>query len=519
MENSLQIASRDASIFSLTPQAAVAPRTAAEIGELVRMAGSRSSRMSLTVRSGGTDMSGGPLTSSVVINMQKHFTKIGSIKNSTIPVQPGAWYRDLEEKLIVHHLMLPCYPASKNICTLGGMVANNAGGEKTLSYGKTAEYVKKLRLVLSDGQEYSCQPLTRRELSAKLSQRNFEGRLYQRLFKLLEKNYEVIQAAKPNVSKNSAGYALWDIWNKDTQIFDLTRLFSSSQGTLGIITEITFKLVTPKPHSQLLVIFLPDLTQLADVIKTVLTYAPESFEAYDDHTLRLARTITSRLLHIRGLPKLTLLAEFTGHDAKEVLQRVQAVRAALKRFAARTRLAKSPAETANYWSIRRESFNLLRHGARDHYATVPFIDDVIVRPEFLPEFLPRLQEIMERYMLHYTIAGHVGDGNFHIIPLMNTSDPEFLHTIEAVADQVCDLVLEFKGSLTAEHNDGLIRSHYLKKMFGEEVYSLFVETKKIFDPKNIFNPGKKVHADWEFAKQHIARFSSDTLEVSEGPMH
>jgi FAD/FMN-containing dehydrogenase len=184
---------------------------------------------------------------------------------------------------------------------------------------------------------------------------------------------------------------------------------------------------------------------------------------------------------------------------------VQAAQAAVKRFHVRLRLPHSLAETANYWAIRRESFNLLRHGAKNNDVTVPFIDDIIVRPEYLPEFLPRLSAIMHEHKLHYTIAGHVGDGNFHIIPLMDTKSPDFLTTFEAVADKVSDLVLEFKGSLTAEHNDGLIRSHYLKKMFGENIFNLFVETKKIFDPKNIFNPGKKINADWEFAKQHIAR--------------
>lgn len=450
-------------------------------------------------------MSGGPLSASVVVDMQKHFTQIGLVKNSTVTVQPGVWYRDLEAALSPHHLMLPCYPASKNICTLGGMVANNAGGEKTLTYGKTADYVKRLKVVLSDGHEYSFSALIKRELGAKIARKNFEGRLYQRLFKILDKNYAAIQAAKPNVPKNSAGYALWDVWNKDSQIFDLTRLFAGSQGTLGIITKITFRLVSPKPFSQLLVIFLPDLAQLTDIIKTVLMYAPESFESYDDHTLRLTRTVKSRLLHLRGLPKLTLLAEFTGYSASEVALRVQAAQAAVRRFPVRMRLPASLAETANYWSIRRESFNLSRHGAKNNHIIAPFIDDIIVRPEYLPEFLPRLSKIMDQHKLHYTIAGHVGDGNFHTMPLMDTSDPDFLKTIEAVADKVCDLVLEFKGSLTAEHNDGLIRSHYLPKMFGEKIYNLFVETKKIFDPKNIFNPGKKVHANWDFAKDHIVQ--------------
>lgn len=496
-------ASRDASIFEVHPKQVVAPRDSQELAHLVARA--LPENFSLTARGGGTDMSGGPLTSSTVIDMQKHFTKIGPLKHSRITVQPGVWYRDLEKYLAPHQLLLPSYPASKDSCTVGGMVANNAGGEKSLTYGQTADYVHALKVVLSDAQEYVLRPLTRAERETKLKQADFEGDFYRQMFELVENNYAVIQAAKPNVSKNSAGYALWDVWDRKQQIFDLTRLFSGSQGTLGLITEITFKLVTPKPHSQLLVIFLRDLAPLAQLIKTVLTYTPESFESYDDHTLRLAKTVKSRLLHIRGLPKLTLLAEFTGYNVAEIAQRVAAAQAAVKRFPVRLRLPTTSAETDNYWAIRRESFNLLRHGAKHNHAIVPFIDDIIVRPEYLPEFLPRLSAIMQQYKLTYTIAGHVGDGNFHIIPLMNTASADFLKTIEEVADKVCDLVLEYKGSLSSEHNDGLIRSHYLKKMFGEEVYNLFVATKKIFDPHNIFNPGKKVGADWNWAKQHIAK--------------
>lgn len=500
----LDRASRDASLFIISPQAVATPHDGADVAALATWAAAKADR-SLTVRSGGTDMSGGPLTASVVVDIQKHFTRIGPVENSTVTVQPGAWYRDLEKYLTPRGLLLPSYPASKDICTVGGMVANNAGGEKTLIYGKTANYVSRLKAVLSDGREYIFRPLTSLELKKKMSQSDFEGNLYRRLFELLEKNYVLIQAGKPKVSKNSAGYALWDVWNRDTQMFDLTQLFCGSQGTLGIITEIKFRLVSPAPHTQMLVIFLRDLARLAEIVKTILIYTPEAFESYDDHTLHLALGVFQNLLaHFRKLPKLTLLAEFSGHDKAEVNSRVQAARSAVKRFGVRTRLAASDSETAKYWATRRESFNLLRRHSKDK-VTAPFIDDIIVPPEHLPEFLPLLNQILARFDLIYTIAGHVGDGNFHIIPLMDPRRPDFVHVIENLGDEVNNLVLKFGGSLTAEHNDGLIRSHYLKKMFGEEVYSLFVKVKNIFDPKNIFNPGKKINSDWEYSKQHLIK--------------
>lgn len=517
--------SRDTSLFAVVPQGVAQPRNSADIGELVRQA-SQTPGLSLTARSGGTDMTGGPLTTSVVVDMTKHFTKLANPVNNTISVQPGVYYRDLAKHLTPYNLLLPSYPASKDICTLGGMVANNSGGEKSLIYGKTADYVQELQVILSDGEEYTLRSLNRAELEKKMNQKNFEGESYRRVFQLLDKNYEAIQQAKPRVSKNSAGYALWDVWNRDTGIFDLTRLFSGSQGTLGIITSIVFRLVSPAPNSQMLVVFMRDLAPLAAIVRAVLTYHPETFESYDDHTLKLAvrflpdlwrkmpaKNLFSLLISFLpelkmiitgGSPKLVLLAEFTGHNRQEIEKRARACQALLKNFPVQTRLARTEQEVSKFWTIRRESFNLLRqhvHGKR----TAPFIDDIIVRPEVLPEFLPRLDEIISQYDITYTIAGHVGDANFHIIPLMNPARPDFVDIIKKLSEEVYELVLEYNGSITAEHNDGLIRSHYLKTMFGEDVYNLFVETKKIFDPQNIFNPGKKVNADWIFAQRHLIK--------------
>ena len=124
--------------------------------------------------------------------------------------------------------------------------------------------------------------------------------------------------------------------------------------------------------------------------------------------------------------------------------------------------------------------------------TAPFIDDFVVPPATLPEFLPKLEEILSKYNFVYTVAGHVGDGNFHIIPLVDPNDPSVPKTIDALSHKVYDLVLAYGGSISGEHNDGLVRTPYVEKMFGPAMYALFMEVKKIFDPHNLFNPGKKV---------------------------
>lgn len=517
--------SRDASLFSVKPQVVVAPKDVADIKALVNFVNwNKSLKLSLTARSGGTDMTGGPLNTSIIVDMARHMNTPSRLFPDRAIVQPGLYYRDFERETLKHGLLLPSYPASREICTVGGMVANNSGGEKTLTYGQTERYVAALKAVLRDGNEYSFGPLDREGLDEKMNLQTLEGQVYRDIFKLVEENYERIKNAKPDVSKNSSGYFLWNVWDKHT--FDMSKLFTGSQGTLGIMTEITFNLIKPKKHSKLLVIFMKELKPLAQVINSVLQHRPESFEAYDDQTLKLtlrflpqfvkligARNIFSLawqflpefgLILAGGFPKLVLLAEFTGHTEAEVDRKISFAKHDLKLFKIRTRTTRTEAEAKKYWTIRRESFNLLRQRIKGK-RTAPFIDDVIVRPERLPDFLPELKKLMEPYKdnLFYTIAGHAGDGNFHVIPLVTAGDPKLKKIIPELSRKVYDLVLKFGGSITGEHNDGLIRSPFLKQMYGEEVYMLFEKVKAVFDPDNIFNPGKKVGASFDYSAAHL----------------
>ena len=517
--------SHDASIFEVRPSVVVKPKDTEDLKKLVKFVSENKTNnpeLSITARAGGTDMSGGPLNDSIVVDFVG-FNKVIEVGSGWAVTEPGVYYRDFEKATLAKELLLPSYPASREICMVGGMVANNAGGEKSLTYGKTDNFVEELDVVLSDGENYILKALTSEELESKKSQNDFEGTLYARMHELIEANYQLIQNAKPRVSKNSAGYNLWNIWDRKT--FDLTKLFTGSQGTLGLITKIKFRLVKPKPVSKLLVIFLKDLKILADVINTVMQYKPESFETYDDNTLKLAvrflpglvKSMKGNFLSFAfkflpelwmimsgGVPKLVLLAEFTGEDNVSVSEVSAMVEKELKsKFSVQARIAKDYADAQKYWTMRRESFNLLRKHVSGK-KTAPFIDDVIVPPDKLPEFLPRLDQILSPYKnLIYTLAGHAGDGNFHIIPLMDLSDPSSRGTIQELSEKVYNLVVEFGGSITAEHNDGLIRTPYLGKMYSEQIIELFRKTKEIFDPQNIFNPRKKVNGDLQYAINHI----------------
>ena len=525
-EETLTKYSHDASLLEVKPKVVVFPKDSEDIQKLVHYVVENKSNdpsLSVTVRSAGTCMAGGSINESIIIDVMKYVGGVKSIEGKIATVLPGTFYRDFEPETLKHGLILPCYTASKNLCAIGGMIGNNAAGEKTLIYGKMENYIESLKVIFADGNEYQVKPLSKEELDVKIAQSDYEGTIYKKIWDLIQNNQEEIAKAKPTVSKNSAGYYIWNVW--DGKTFDLTKLIVGSQGTLGIVTEAKLRLVPVKKISKLFVVFLRDLKPLSDLVNEVLTLNPESIESYDDATMKLAVQFFPEMLKTMkatnflklifsfipeagmiltgGLPKLILLVEFSGDDEKEIDEKMKSLQKKIAHFKLKTHLTKSEAEAEKYWTIRRESFNLLRkhvHGRR----TAPFIDDVIVEPKYLPEFLPKMRKILDDYKLLYTIAGHAGNGNFHIIPLMDMKDVKNVDVIMEVSDKVYDLVAQYHGSTTAEHNDGIIRTPYLSKIFNEKTLEIFKEIKAIFDPHSIFNPGKKVNGSLEYMRSHIA---------------
>ena len=509
--------SRDTSIFERTPEVVVFPKSADDVASIVRYARDaalRGEKVSIAPRSAGTDMTGGDLTDSISLVFTKYMNHVVDISNDAVTAEPGVYYRDLEKQTLAKGAgIIASYPASREICALGGMVANNSGGELTLRYGKTARYVRELDVILADGSKATFKKLTFAELSEKMQEESFEGEVYRKSHALIEEHAADIEAARPTVTKNSAGYALWDVINRQKQTFDLTQLFTGSQGTLGIITRAIVGLVKPKKHKAMLVVFLTDIGILPEIVRRVLEASPESFESYDDQTFKLAvRFIPQILRHFGilqmiklafafipemfmvlfgGVPKLVLMAEFAEDTAEEALDKARHARTSLHGMAVRTKLARSETQAAKYWTIRRESFALLRKNLHGLYAA-PFIDDIVVHPDNYPEFIPELNALLQEHHLLYTIAGHIGDANFHIIPLMNLAVEKQRKEILELAPKVYALAAKYKGSITGEHNDGIIRTPYLPIMYGEKICALFAEIKGIFDPQGILNPYKKV---------------------------
>lgn len=519
--------SHDASLFELKPQVVVFPKDDEDIEALVQFVAEHKKdvpNLSITARSRGTDMSGAAINDSIILDTSRYMTGVRDVSSESATVQPGMMYKDFEVETLKYGSILPSYPASRELAGMGGLVNNNSGGEKSLQFGKTDKYVTNLKMVLADGNQYEVTPLTRDELNAKIAKDTFEGRLYRDTYELLDKHYDEIKAAAPKVSKDSTGYHLWNVWDRESGIFDLTKLFVGAQGTLGLMTEATISLVPKPSHSGTLVCYLPDIDNLGEIIPAVLNEKPATFECFDDNTLWLSfkfifafikrlgfvtwimmclQLIPDGLALIRGIPKLILLIEFTGDSEAEVAGKIKTAKENLQKFKF-SYMEANPDEASSrkFWLMRRESFNLLRSKVKDKH-TAPFIDDFVVPPARLSEFLPQLRDIIKKYKLMATIAGHLGDGNFHVIPLMKIEDPKERAKLEPAMKEVNTLVIKYGGSVSGEHNDGMIRGPWLEQMYGPNVLGYMREIKDLYDPLNIFNPHKKTDATWEYSFAHI----------------
>lgn len=540
--------STDYSIFKIIPEVVVFPKHSKDIQTLVKWVktkkeGGGYSDMSITPRALGTCMSGGSLNTSIILDTTRYMSGVLEIvrrddgfqigpSGHTFPIAgfarvlPGTPYRDFEILTKEQNMIFPCFPASKNLCAVGGMVGNNGAGEKTLKYGQNKDFVKELKVVLSDGNEYIVKPLSKIELDAKIIEDTFEGRLYRSIWNLIKRNQDDIKNARPNTNKNSSGYLVWDVWDEETQIFDLTKLIVGAQGTTAIITEITYKLVPIEHYSNLLVVFVDSVNKLPTIVESLKPFDVETIEVYDDHTFSFAVKFFRDFVKDKGLlgvisyffnflpelwlvitggiPKFVVLVEFVSNSREEIHKEILEAKEVLAPHKFKMRVLEDKKSIQKYWDIRRDSFKLLSDHSKK-LRTAPFIDDTIVSPKYLPEFISRLTKILDEYKLLYTIAGHLGNGNLHIIPLMDFNNPNTEKIILELSPKVYELVREYKGSMTAEHNDGLVRTPYLSLMFGETITDIFREIKEIFDEKYMFNPMKKVGATRDNIIDHIIK--------------
>ncbi len=533
--------STDESIFSIMPQLVLKPHSARDVEVAVAVVGRETKRfksLSLTPRGAGTGLSGGSLTDSVVVDTQQSLTNIGELQyraksnEVTVNVEPGVPWRKLEQVLRARGYHIPTYSSSKEICGVGGAVGNNAAGAQAERYGHCVDWVESLEVVLHDGKTYTIAPLTYKEFKTASKKDTAYGRILTELFALLEKHEKAIKKAQPKSKKNTAGYDLWDVlpqgaaaFKKGKGTIDLRRIIAGSQGTIGIITNITFRAIPIPEATTLVCVPIFDLAELPAVIAAAETYNPLELEVFDDRTYDLALQnpdyfkqhtyglnyyrmmlllyTTYHVRFARQLPQLMLLIKLDHETTLKTPASTIAEKVSTKKNVAR--VVYNPLEEQLLWHIRYASYELSK---RQDITKRPaaFLEDMTVPTKQLPAYLTEMQRLFKEFNIQATIHGHAGSGHLHFYPLLDFTQKTTAALIEKMSEQFFALAIKHGGALSGEHNDGIIRTPQLPKLYSSAVVKLFTELEHIFDPDDIFNPGKKVNP--RFVVRDVIRTSN-----------
>ena len=514
-EDVLSQYARDASIFEVRPELVVFPETVEELSNLIVETSKRKAAgesVAITPRNAGTCMSGGSLTERTVVDLSRHFNRIDQpdLQKMSVWVQGGVMHSALEDATHPLGVYFPPYTSSHRICGIGGMLGNNASGEKSVKFGPTSRNVKRIRVLLSDGSSAEFGPLSPEELEDKTHLNSYEGRLYRGVLRLLEDHPAALDH-HPRVKKNAAGYAIWELWNEDRSVFNLSRLFIGAQGTLGFITDTELNLVPFAPASRTILVPIGNLADLTPVVQTMLRYAPDTCETFDRFTYERAKIYfpeDAAKAHLANGKHLVVFAKYERQSQDDADIWAGQAKEALEEAGYRVAWLEDKAVVESYLLIRRQSFAMLLEHPDPGTRAMPYLEDTIVPIRHYGEFLAATEAILSEYDMTYTYAGHIGDGSIRLIPLANMELPDAAERIMESAARIYDLVFAFGGSISVDHNDGLIRTPFLERMYGTELHSMFVEIKQLFDPFGIFNPGKKVGGTRDFALKHIIRINT-----------
>ena len=519
--------STDESIFAIKPQIVIQPKDQKDVETAVQVIAEKTEQfpsLSLTPRAAGTGLSGGSLTDSIVIDVCTHMKAIEDVRKSRghtlITCEPGAMWRDVEKKLKKEGVYLPSFPASKDICSIGGSIANNAAGPDSLRFGHCADWVESLDVTLYDGKTYTIKPINYKELKALTKKDNAHGKLAAEVFALIEENEKVIEQAKPKTKKNSAGYALWDVldtsvasFKKGKGFFDLTRIISGSQGTIGVITSATLRTEPIHQDTELIVVPVFDLMDAGAVIVKALEFNPINVELFDGLTFDLALKnpqffkdrlskmdyykvllsmyTTYHVRYSRKTPEFTLLITL---DKNKLGTRTPAgiVKTLKGNHGKRARVVANPIEKEMFWQVRRASYTLSKF-QDENKRPAAFLEDMTVPPENLSRFFVEIKKLLKKYNVTAAVHGHGGNGHLHFYPLLDFTKKGTVRLVEKMSEDFFTTAVKFNGNICGEHNDGIIRTPHLSKMFNKKTLDLFSAVEHAADPDDIFNPGKKVN--------------------------
>ena len=460
--------SNDASVYQIEPAGVVIPR---HREDLIRVAAiCRKHRAPITMRGGGTSQAGQAIGEGIVVDTSKYFNRLLEVnaEERWARVEPGIVLDELNAQLAGLGLRFAPDISTASRATVGGMMANNSSGARSVLYGKTIDHVLEQTVLLSDGSIANFRDLARDEVPTGES---LEANCYRTVLRLASEHAAEIDRRYPKVLRRVGGYNL-DEFTDPSKPVNLAKIMVGSEGTLGIVLEAKLRLVPLPKAKAVMVIEFADLLEALAATPVILGHHPSAVEVMDkailDNTRQNAALDAIRKSFIEGDPAATLCVEFYGDRKEDLPPRLNALEQDLraKNFGYRYRMETDLAAQTRVWSLREAALGLSM-AMKEDAKSIPFVEDTAVAPERLSEYIGRFLELLRAHETTAGIYAHASVGCLHVRPVINMKTETGVRKFEAIANEVADLVLEFGGALSGEHGDGLVRSPFLQKMFGE----------------------------------------------------
>ncbi len=512
-EYSRNLYATDASAYEMTPIGVVFPESTADVAAVVEYCAEAG--IPVLPRGGGTSLAGQAVNEAVVLDFTRHMDELLDVDPTarTATAQPGIYLGDIDEALAPHDLKFAPDPAWGDKSALGGAIGNNSTGAHSLKYGKTDAYIESCEVVLADGTVTEFGELSVEELHERAdSDGDLEARIHAEVARLIDEESEAIADAYPDLKRNVSGYDL-DMLVEDarTGAVNLGRLMAGSEGTLAVVTEATVALETVPETKAIGLLTYDSLVDAMEDVEPILEHDPAAVEVMDSVLLDLARD-TSEFADVVGmLPEGTdsvLLVEFYAESDRDGKQRVAdliadrvggdsvvAPTAGADELAEKRRYASAAMEAhdadtrAQFWKMRKSGLPILLSRTSDA-KHISFIEDCAIPAEYLPEYVADFQEVLDEQGTFASFYAHAGPGVLHVRPLIDTKTVEGRERMDAIADAVTDLVVEYGGSVSGEHGDGHARTKWNRKLYGEHLWNVFRDLKSAFDPDWLLNPGQ-----------------------------
>lgn len=477
---SRKIYSIDASIYEVEPQGIVIPRSKEALLTTLQIAAKY--RVPVTARGAATGITGACLGKGLIIDTSKYLNKILeiNIENEYAICEPGVVQDRLNEALAPFGYRLGPDTSTGNRATLGGMLANNSAGARSLLYGCMSDHVLEVSLALAGGTEIVLGPNMGKDP------------IYHTVYDLIKKHQEAIEQHYSHIPRHVSGYNLDRLLKDETK--NLSKLIAGSEGTLGIATAIKMRISKKPLHTGIVLIHIQNMIAGLKHIHKMLSFSPISLEMIDNKIIsaaRLSSTAKSKLEWLQGDPEAVFIAEFADNSLHKVesllntfAQEMQSIGYGIVKYT-------DPKKIAEVWDVRKAGLGLLL-SKRDYSRAIAFIEDLSVAPDKLSDFIKDLTALLKSFGKEAGIYGHIGSGCMHIRPYIDLRNENDLLLMQSIIQKVSDLVLKYEGAMSGEHGDGLVRSWLNEKMFGPEIYSLFVKIKETFDPNYLMNPHKIV---------------------------